>query len=112
MDEVIYSCVRGLDGHVCYCKLAMHANCFDEMRKSMFHDYGSMQNCMRNRSNIVFFDRLNSCCQHNVRGLCIKTDGAWWKWKKCCHQKSIGIYPAEFIICSKSFSIFFSNKEG
>ena len=37
--EDIYFCIRGLGG-ISECMLAMHANCFNEIWKSMIHDVG------------------------------------------------------------------------
>ena len=42
VEEVIY--VRGLDGKISDCKLAIHANCFNEIKKNMIHDLGSKHN--------------------------------------------------------------------
>ena len=36
VEEVIYGCIRGLDGRALDCKLAMHANCFIEIQKKWF----------------------------------------------------------------------------
>ena len=71
---------KGLKWENTYWKLAMHANCFDKIQKSMIHDLGSRHNGGSNR-----FDRLKSCCHHSLRDLCVHTDGAWWKLKKYCH---------------------------
>ena len=38
VEEDIHGCVRGLDRKIPNCKLAMHANGFDEILKSMIHD--------------------------------------------------------------------------
>ena len=53
VEEVIYVCVRDLDGRILDCKLAMHANFFDE---NMTHDLSSMHNGMRNKSDVTSFD--------------------------------------------------------
>ena len=100
MREVIYGCISGLDGRITDCKLGMHSKCFDEIEKSMIHDVGSRHNNGRNQLQM-----LKSCCHHNLRDLCVHTDGAWWKMKKCSHQKDIENYPDVCIICLKSFSV-------
>ena len=96
MKEVFYGCIIGLDGRIPDCKLAMHANCYNEIQKSMIHDIGSMHNSGSNR-----LERLKSCCHYSLRDLCVYTDGAWWKLKTYFHQKDIGNYQDMFIICLK-----------
>ena len=41
VKEVMYGCIRGLDGRIPDCMPAMHADCFDEIQKSMIHDLRS-----------------------------------------------------------------------
>ena len=41
VKEVIYDCIRGLDGRMPYCKLAMHAKCFDEIQKTLLMILGA-----------------------------------------------------------------------
>ena len=61
VKEDIYGCVRKLDGWLLDCKLAMHANDFDKILKSMINDYGSRHNGMRKRSDVISLDWLKSC---------------------------------------------------
>ena len=87
MEEEIYGCIMGLGGRKPDCKLAIYANYFDEIQKSMVHDLGS-RNGGSNR-----LDRIKSRCHHSHRDLCVHTDDAWWKLKKYCHQKDVDNYP-------------------
>ena len=36
VETVIYGCIKGLDGRISDCKLAMHAECFHEVQKASF----------------------------------------------------------------------------
>ena len=99
VKEVIYGCIRGLDGGKTDCKLGMHDKCFGEIQKSMIHDIGS-----RHNSGSNWLEMLKSCCHHSLRHLCVHTYGAWWKMKKYCCQKDIGNYPDRCIIRLKFFS--------
>ena len=38
VDEVIYGYVRGFNGRIPDCNLAIHANCFNERRKNMLYN--------------------------------------------------------------------------
>ena len=69
VEEVICGYVRGSDGRILDCKPAMHANCFDEIRKNMIHDFGSRHNGVRNKSDVTSLNRLKSCCHHSLRNL-------------------------------------------
>ena len=100
VEEVIYGCIIGLDGRIPDCMLAMHANCFDEIQKSMIHNLCNRHNGHSNR-----FDVLKSCCHDSLWDVCVHTDGAWWKLNNYCHQKDVGIYPDGCIICLKFFSV-------
>ena len=99
VKEVIYGCIRRLDGRVPDCKIRMHGKCFNEIQQSLIHDVGSRHNSDSNQLKL-----LESCCHHSLRNLCVHTDGAWWKMKKYSHQKDISNYPDGCIICLKSFS--------
>ena len=104
MKEVIHGCVRGLGEKIFDCKLAMHANCFDETRKSMIQNLFSRSNGVRNRSDVSSLDLFKGYCHYSIKDLCIQTDDAWWKMKKFFHGKDIGIYPDGCIVCLKFFS--------
>ena len=71
----------------------------------MIHDLGSRYNGDKNRSDMMSWNRLKSCCPHSLSNLCVQTDGAWWILKKCCIHWDVGNYPDGCIICLKSFSI-------
>ena len=100
VEELIYSYIEGLDGRIPHCKLSIHANCFNEIQKSMIHHLGCRRNCGSNR-----LERLKSCCHHSLRDMCVHRDGAWWKLKKYCHWKYINDYPDGCLICMKSFYV-------
>ena len=72
-----------------------HARCFHDIQKSIILDPCSSQSAGNNG-----LDRLKSFCHHNLKDLCVITDGAWWKKKKHSHKKRHGC-----IICLKSFSV-------
>ena len=76
VEEAIYGYKKGLDERISDCKLAMHANCFDKMQKSMIHDNSSSHNGNRKRLALSPFNKLKSYCHHSLRDLCIQTDGA------------------------------------
>ena len=84
VEAVIYGCMKGLDGRITDCKLEMHAKCFHETQKSFILDPCSRQSAGKNG-----FDKLKSCCHHNVGDLCVHTDGAWLKKKKYFHRKDM-----------------------
>ena len=44
VEEAYYDCIRGLDERIPDCKLAMHANCFGEIQRSLIHDFDSRHN--------------------------------------------------------------------
>ena len=48
LKEVVHGCVRGLDGRIFDCKLAMHSNYFDEIMKNMLYNFGSKHDSVRN----------------------------------------------------------------
>ena len=100
MKEVIYECIRGLDGKIPCCKLGMNAKCFNEIQKSLILDHCCKQNGGSNR-----LDPLKRCCHNSLRDLCVYTDVAWWKLKKHSHKKDIGNYSDGCIICLKSFYV-------
>ena len=97
VDEVSYGCVRSLDGRKLDWKLAMHANCFNEIWKNMIQDLGSRQNGIRNRSDVSSLNKLKSCCHHSIQDLFVHTDCAWCRLKKYCHQKGNFDYPDRLI---------------
>ena len=69
-----------LDGSISYSKLAIHARCFDELRKVD----DSARN-IRNRRNesisngiiMTLLDQQKLCCHHNLKDLQVHTDGKW-----------------------------------
>ena len=85
IDELIFGYIRGLDGKIPDCNLAVHANCFDKIRKNMLYNLDSMHDDASNGISVTIWDRLKSCCHHNLRDLGVHTDGAWWKLKKIFH---------------------------
>ena len=101
VKEVIFACVRDLDGRIPDCKFALYANYFNETQIGMIHNLGNRHNGGSNR-----FDWFKSCCHHSFKDLCIHTESAWWKLKKSFHQKDIGNYSGGCIICLKSFSVW------
>ena len=113
LEEVIYGWIRGLEGRIPDCKLAMHANCFNDIWKSMIHDLGSRQNGSSNR-----LDRLKSYCHHSLRDLHAHTDGAWWKLEKYYQENDLSeillfcvcVWPAKkgnyCMVCSNCCASF------
>ena len=98
MRELIYGCIRGMDGRISDCKLRMHAKCVNEIQQSMTHDVGSRHNSGSNELKM-----LKSCCHHSLKDLCVHTDGAWWKMKKYSTRKDIVNDQDGCIIFLKSF---------
>ena len=84
VEEAYYDCIRGLDERIPDCKLAMHANCFGEIQRSLIHDFGCRHNGGSNR-----LERLKSHCHHSLRDLCVHIDGAWLKLKKIATKKML-----------------------
>ena len=77
VNEVIYCCQHGLNGRVHDCKIAMHFNCFDQMRNNiMIRNLGSSQGIAKNRMVVNALDRLRGCCHHGLRNLCVCTESA------------------------------------
>ena len=82
IEEIIFGCIRGLDGKIPDCKLAMHAKCFNEIRKNMLYNLDSKHDSARNGKSLTTLERLKSCCHHSPRDFCVLKDGAWWKLKR------------------------------
>ena len=80
--------LRGLDGR------------FNEIQQSMIYDIRSSHN-----SDSKQLKKLKSCCHHSLRDLCVHTDVAWWKMKKCSLQNDNFNYPDGCIISLKSFFV-------
>ena len=99
VEEVIYGCIGGLDGRISDCKLAMHANCFDQIRKNMMNNIGNNHDSTRKGRHVSILNRLKWCCQHSMRDVYIQPNGAWWKLKKYCTLGVIFIYRDICIIC-------------
>ena len=85
------------------CNLAMHANCFDEIRKNILYNLESKHDSARNGKSVTTLERLKNCCHHSLRDLCIQTDGAFWILDKYCTHEDNNNYPDGCIICLKSF---------
>ena len=85
MKEGIYWCIGGLDGRIVSMKY----------KKAWFLILlaGKMVEAM------IWHTRMLLPSQPY-------TDGAWWKMKKCCHQKDVSNYPDGCNICLKSFSVW------
>ena len=94
--KVLYECKRGLDGRISDCELAIHAKCYDELRK-MDDSVKNVRN-RRNESNnnntmMTLLDEQNTCCHHSLKHLQVHTNGAYWKFKKYSLHLGIGNYP-------------------
>ena len=61
VKEVIYGCIRGLDGRTPGCKLGMHTKCFDKIQKSMILDPCRGQNGGSKDSEAVAITALEIC---------------------------------------------------
>ena len=53
MKEVVYGCIRGLDGRITDCKLGMYVKCFNEKQQSLIHDVGSRHNSGSNQLKML-----------------------------------------------------------
>ena len=98
VKEVIYGCIRGLDGRIPECKLGMHANWFNEIKKEWFMILGT-------GTMVVVIDWTDSKSIAITALEIWVCTSAWWKLKKYCHQKDIGNYPDEYIISLNFFSV-------
>ena len=76
MEEDIHGSIRGLDGKNSDCKLAMHANSFDERRKITLYRLDNKHDSERSGRCVTQLDSLKSCCCYSLRDLCVHTDGA------------------------------------
>ena len=56
VEDVIYGCVKGLDRRILDCKLAIHDNCLDKIRKNMIYHLVIRHTGMRNRSDETSLD--------------------------------------------------------
>ena len=59
----------------------------------MLNNHGSKHDRARNGRHLTILGRLKMCFHHNLRELCVHTDGAWWKLKKYCTSGDISKYP-------------------
>ena len=55
-------CTSSIDGRILDCKLVMHVNCFDEIRKNVLYNVDSKHDSARNGKSVTTLEKLKSCC--------------------------------------------------